>query len=218
MKIRKGIFYTGKDRLISFTDGVLAILMTILVLGLKQPAAADLNSFLELKESYFAYTLSFFWLGILWLIFNNVFAIAEKVDNYVGALNLILLFACSLIPYLTELASSYFYSRLVQLIFGIWTIIINLTVIVLFRLLIRCNPDIPVLAEYAGLQIRMMTVSLLILIAGLLLAWFWYPPLMMAAIVLSTLCSALLRLFYDRRAQKKADRLADLKQEKEESA
>lgn len=51
-----------KDRLIAFTDAILAIIMTILVLELQEPETLSLQGVWALKGSYSAYTLSFFWL------------------------------------------------------------------------------------------------------------------------------------------------------------
>ena len=60
-----------KDRLIAFTDAILAIIMTILVLELKEPETLSLQGLWALKGSYYAYTLSFFWLGTMWIGLHN---------------------------------------------------------------------------------------------------------------------------------------------------
>ena len=67
-----------KERLIAFTDAVLAIIMTILVLELEKPDAPTLEAVWELRQNFFAYFLSFFWLGSLWIALNNLW---EKVEN-----------------------------------------------------------------------------------------------------------------------------------------
>lgn len=56
-----------KERLIAFTDAVLAIIMTILVLELEKPSVPTLEQFWALRHNFFAYFLSFFWLGSLWM-------------------------------------------------------------------------------------------------------------------------------------------------------
>lgn len=53
----------NKDRLTAFTDAILAIIMTVLVLELEKPAAADWQSLWALWSDFFSYTVSFFWLG-----------------------------------------------------------------------------------------------------------------------------------------------------------
>ena len=62
----------NKERLVAFTDAVLAIIMTILVLELPKPAEPTLAALLDLQESFFAYTLSFFWLGALWFGMHGI--------------------------------------------------------------------------------------------------------------------------------------------------
>ncbi len=57
----------NKDRLIAFTDAILAIIMTILVLELQEPESFNLQGLWALKGSYSAYTLSFFWLETMWI-------------------------------------------------------------------------------------------------------------------------------------------------------
>lgn len=62
-----------KDRVAAFTDAVLAIIMTILVLELEKPSTINLRTFWELRHSFFSYTLSFFWLGSMWVIIAAAF-------------------------------------------------------------------------------------------------------------------------------------------------
>ena len=52
----------SKERVLAFTDAVLAIIMTILVIELEKPTEATLQAILELKTNFFAYALTFFWL------------------------------------------------------------------------------------------------------------------------------------------------------------
>ncbi len=56
----------NKERLAAFTDAVLAIIMTILVLELEKPKHVSLAGLWDLRANFFAYTLSFFWLGLMW--------------------------------------------------------------------------------------------------------------------------------------------------------
>lgn len=69
----------GKERLMAFTDAVLAIVMTILVLELEKPEAATFEALWALKENFFAYALSFFWLGTMWVNLHNEWHDVSKV-------------------------------------------------------------------------------------------------------------------------------------------
>lgn len=104
----------SKNRLVAFTDAVLAIIMTILVLELDKPDPLTLEGFWELRWSFFSYALSFFWLGSLWMGLNGIWEQARSIDNGVVWWTLVLLFLASFIPYTTSLVGDAFESRLVQ--------------------------------------------------------------------------------------------------------
>ena len=67
-------FTMEKERLVTFTDAVLAIIMTILVLELKKPTEPTLAQLWALRESFLAYALSFFWLGSMWIALHNTWS------------------------------------------------------------------------------------------------------------------------------------------------
>lgn len=77
-----------KDRVAAFTDAVLAIIMTILVLELEKPTTINLSSFWELRHSFFSYTLSFFWLGSMWVNIHNEWQGIEKINSKAFGLHL----------------------------------------------------------------------------------------------------------------------------------
>lgn len=70
-----------KERLTAFTDAVLAIIMTILVLELEKPEVLSWQGFWALGLNYFAYALSFFWIGLLWYNHHNAFAMIRTVNK-----------------------------------------------------------------------------------------------------------------------------------------
>lgn len=113
--------YLNKERLVALIEAVLAIIMTLLVLNLQKPAEPTLAGFWALRNSYFSYTLSFFWLGILWLSLNQFFAQINAIGSRTVIIGLVMLFVCSLVPSLTMLASDDFHSQLIQTIFGVGT-------------------------------------------------------------------------------------------------
>ena len=82
----------NKERLIAFTDAVLAIIMTILVLELEKPTVPTLEAFWALRQNFFAYFLSFFWLGSLWIALNGICEKVERISTAVTWWNLALLF------------------------------------------------------------------------------------------------------------------------------
>ena len=91
----------GKGRLEAFSDGVIAILITIMVLELRPPAGADLAALLPLVPVFLSYVLSFAFLGIYWNNHHHLFQVVRQVNGRVLWANLHLLFWLSLIPFVT---------------------------------------------------------------------------------------------------------------------
>lgn len=91
----------GKGRLEAFTDGVMAILITIMVLELRVPEGATLVALRPLVPSFLTYLLSFVMLGIYWNNHHHMFQLADRVDGSILWANLHLLLWLSLIPFVT---------------------------------------------------------------------------------------------------------------------
>jgi len=91
-----------KDRLIAFSDGVLAVVITIMVLELKAPPGARLADLAVAAPTLLAYVLSFIYVGIYWNNHHHFFTLVAKVGGGVLWANLHLLFWLSLIPFTTS--------------------------------------------------------------------------------------------------------------------
>jgi uncharacterized membrane protein len=91
----------SKGRLEAFSDGVLAILITIMVLELKVPHGEHLEDLRPLLPIFLAYTLSFIFLGIYWNNHHHMLHATERVNGKILWANLHLLFWLSLIPFAT---------------------------------------------------------------------------------------------------------------------
>ncbi|MCC6314508.1 MAG: DUF1211 domain-containing protein [Thermomicrobiales bacterium] len=90
------------NRLEAFSDGVLAIIITIMVLGLKIPEGRDLAAFLNATgPGLLTYLLSFVFIGIYWNNHHHMFALTDRVTGLVLWANLHLLFWLSLLPFTT---------------------------------------------------------------------------------------------------------------------
>jgi uncharacterized membrane protein len=88
----------GKGRLEAFSDGVIAILMTVMVLEIRAPRAADLAALLALAPSLLVYALSFAFLGVYWVNHHHLLQAAPRVNGRILWANLHLLFWLSLMP------------------------------------------------------------------------------------------------------------------------
>ncbi|HEU4391718.1 MAG TPA: TMEM175 family protein [Blastocatellia bacterium] len=90
-----------KSRLEAFSDGVIAILITIMVLELKVPHGADLEALRPLLPVVLSYVLSFVLLGIYWNNHHHMLHMADRINGKILWANLHLLFWLSLIPFVT---------------------------------------------------------------------------------------------------------------------
>ncbi|WP_317127947.1 TMEM175 family protein [Gillisia mitskevichiae] len=91
----------NKGRLEAFSDGVLAIVITIMVLEIKVPHGNDLNALLPLIPVFISYVLSFIYLGIYWNNHHHMMQTVTSVKGDILWANLHLLFWLSLIPFVT---------------------------------------------------------------------------------------------------------------------
>jgi TMEM175 potassium channel family protein len=91
----------GRGRLEAFSDGVLAIIITIMVLELKVPHGADLGALGPLIPVFLSYVLSFIFIGIYWSNHHHLLHAVQHVNGRILWANLHLLFWLSLIPFVT---------------------------------------------------------------------------------------------------------------------
>lgn len=91
----------GKSRLEAFSDGVLAIIITIMVLEMKVPHGENLGALLPLLPVFLSYVLSFVYLGIYWNNHHHMLHASQKVSGPMLWANLHLLFWLSLVPFVT---------------------------------------------------------------------------------------------------------------------
>lgn len=91
-----------KGRLEAFSDGVIAIIITIMVLELRAPTGGDLISLIPTLPVFLSYVLSFVFIGIYWNNHHHLFQAVEKVNGKILWANLHLLFWLSLVPFVTN--------------------------------------------------------------------------------------------------------------------
>lgn len=104
---------TNTRRIEIFSDGVIAIIITIMVLELKLPELSETHDRYEIKQHLIdvlphlgAYIFSFIMVGILWTSHHHLFNLLEKTDGFLLAQNLFFLFWMSLIPFVTNILGS----------------------------------------------------------------------------------------------------------------
>jgi uncharacterized membrane protein len=108
----------GKTRLEAFSDGVLAIIITIMALELKVPHGDDLNALTSLMPTFLSYVLSFIYVGIYWNNHHHLLHAAKGVKGGVLWANLNLLFWLSLLPFATGWMGENHFARLPSAVYG----------------------------------------------------------------------------------------------------
>ncbi|WP_130811131.1 TMEM175 family protein [Olsenella sp. Marseille-P4559] len=174
-----------KERLVAFTDAILAIIMTILVLALERPDEPTLSAFWALRNSYLSYALSFFWLGSLWMSLNEVWDNVKRIDNATVMWTLILLFLASLIPYTTDLVSYYFESRIVQCGYGLVVLLMTGANWMLHRTLEAPNADVAELVGASRWYRKVLGPDIAIKVSALLVSLLVWSPATMVDVLIA---------------------------------
>lgn len=107
-----------KGRLEAFSDGVIAILITIMVLELKVPKAPTFEALGELSHVLFTYVLSFVYLGIYWNNHHHMFHMTDRINGKILWANLHLLFWLSLVPFATGWMGQTEFAKVPTAIYG----------------------------------------------------------------------------------------------------
>lgn len=160
----------GKGRIEAFSDGVIAILITIMVLELTVPHGADLAALRPLLPIFLSYVLSFVYLGIYWNNHHHLFQVVKQVDGRVLWANLHLLFWLSLVPFVTAWMGENDFSAWPIALYGLVLLLAAVAYFFLTRALLALHGPDSVLAAALGEDFK-GKVSLLIYLVAILLAF-----------------------------------------------
>ena len=155
----------GKGRLEAFSDGVIAIIITIMVLELKVPHGADLAALEPLVPVFFSYVLSFVYVGIYWNNHHHMLHASTVVNGNVLWANLHLMFWLSLIPFATGWMGENHFAPLPVALYAATLFLASVAYFILERMLISCNPKDRVLAKAVGKDRKGMASMVLYLLA-----------------------------------------------------
>ncbi len=140
----------GKTRLEAFSDGVMAIIITIMVLELKVPHGTTLASLSPVLPHLLSYVLSFVYVGIYWNNHHHLFQAADRVSGSVLWANLNLLFWLSLLPFATGWMGENHFEALPSAAYGFILLMAALSFYVLQRRIIMVDGQPPLLAHALG--------------------------------------------------------------------
>jgi TMEM175 potassium channel family protein len=159
-----------KQRMEAFSDGVIAILITIMVLGLNALRGTDWETLRPLLPTFISYVLSFLVLGIYWTNHHHLLQAIEHVDRRVLWSNLFLLFWLSLIPFGTRWVSDSNFASLPVALYGALQVCAAVAYFILTRALIAIHGANSVLATALGRDLK-AKVSIVIYLVAIPLAF-----------------------------------------------
>lgn len=174
----------NKKRLELFTDAVLAIIITIMVLELKAPEGSNFRDFnSETVHAFMSYVLSFFTLAIYWNNHHHMYQLAKKISGKILWLNMAFLFFASLLPLATSWIGKDFFSRDAQLFYGMIILMLDVVWAIVARVLVREHGHDSDVGEALG-DARKTGITLVVISLGVLAGLIW-PVAISVAVVLS---------------------------------
>ena len=168
------------NRLEAFSDGVLAIIITIMVLELKPPDGADLGALWDRSGiSLLSYLLSFVYVGIYWNNHHHLFQVCERVDGVVLWANLAQLFVLSLLPFTTSWMDDQGLKAVPVVVYGVNLLAAGTAYYLLEHAMARIPGQGERMREVFGQTLKERG-SLVLYVAGILLAALVVPWLGLA--------------------------------------
>ena len=159
-----------RGRMEAFSDGVIAIIITIMVLELKVPHGSELASLGPLLPKLVSYVMSFVMLGIYWSNHHHLMHAIKHVDGRVLWANLHLLFWLSLFPVVTAWAGDTHFAALPVAAWGVDQFMAGTAYFILVRTLLALHGSDSVLAAAIGRDFKGI-VSVVLYLTAVLLAW-----------------------------------------------
>lgn len=155
----------NKSRLEAFSDGVLAIIITIMVLEIKVPHGNELSDLQPLIPIFLSYVLSFIYVGIYW---NNHHHMMQTVKNTNGSIlwaNLYLLFWLSLVPFATAWNGENHFSNATMMVYGFVLLMAGIAYFLLQNIIIKSQGNDSLLKKAVGKDIKGKSSPVLYLLA-----------------------------------------------------
>ncbi|PZV14488.1 MAG: hypothetical protein DCF20_12625 [Pseudanabaena sp.] len=187
----------NKGRLEAFSDGVIAIIITIMVLELKVPHDADLAALRPLVPVFLSYVLSFIYLGIYWNNHHHMLQATRQVNGAILWANMHLLFWLSLIPFVTAWTGENFFAPVPVAFYGFVLLMSGVAYYILSRVLISHHGKESTLAIAIGRDFK-GKISIGIYALAILLSFInsWLALILYVAV-------AIMWLIPDRRIEKR---------------
>jgi uncharacterized membrane protein len=155
----------------AFSDGVIAIIVTIMVLELRAPEAEDIRALWQLWPIFIAYVLSYAYVAIYWVNHHRLFGHVRGVSNGLLWANIALLFSLSLVPFSTAYLGEHHFTRDATLLYLLTLLLPSLTYAILQRTVRRTGIEGREAETYHRATTRKGVAAVLIYLCGLPLAF-----------------------------------------------
>ena len=186
----------GKNRVEAFSDGVMAIIITIMVLELKIPHGSDFEALKPLFPLFLSYVLSFIYVGIYWNNHHHMLHAAKRVSGRILWANLNLLFWLSLFPFTTGWMGENHFESLPSAVYGFVLLMAAISYYILQQSIIATDGPSSLLKQAIGTDWKGKTSPLFYIVA--IAVAFWTHWLAQAIYVLV----ALIWLVPDKRVER----------------
>ena len=185
-----------KDRLLAFSDGVVAIIITIMVLELKVPHGSSLEDLAGVLPTFLSYVLSFVYVAIYWNNHHHLLYTVNRVDGLILWANTHLLFWLSLVPFATAWMGENHFAKLPTAVYGVALLMPALAYPLLQKAILRREGRDSTLATALGRDIK-GKISPILYVAAIALSFV--SPLLAGIIYVSV---AVMWLIPDRRIER----------------
>jgi TMEM175 potassium channel family protein len=186
----------SKERLTAFSDGVIAIIITIMVLEMRAPHEAEIEALRPILPKFLSYVLSFAFLGIYWNNHHHLFQVVERVGGGVLWANLHLLFWLSLTPFVTAWMGENHFAAAPVALYGAVLLCSGVAYFVLVRTLLGHHPKGSLLATAIGSDFK---GKISVVIYAVAIGAAWARPLIACGLYVAV---AILWLVPDRRVER----------------
>lgn len=175
------------NRFETFFDAILAIIITVLVLKLVQPASPTLDAVLVLNTRFITYAVCFLAIFIIWYDNHNLFQVVDEIDNNVLVIYALMMFAISLLPYFSTWVALEINSVAAETMFGIEFLAINVLYILSIYAVYRANPYNCGLCQ-ANFRSLYKYIPIALYILGFIITYTIYVPGIYYCVLLSLVC------------------------------
>ncbi|MCV9928921.1 TMEM175 family protein [Flavobacterium sp. LS1R49] len=161
----------NKTRLEAFSDGVLAIIITIMILEIKVPEGNNFSDLLPLFPKFISYILSFIYVGIYWNNHHYLLHGLSKVNGKILWANLHLLFWLSLIPVSTGWMGEHSFSKAAMALYGLILLFSSVAYFILQKIIISSEGKDSILAKAIGKDLK-GNASTILYIVGIVCSFY----------------------------------------------